>query len=133
MKTIDTNYLVRLFTNQPNEMARKALIDLENSEQGEIFLPDFVVSELIYVLEFHKELSYKRAEIIEGVSLILSHPAWRVDIELHNLALKMYSDNSKLDYVDCLIIGLYKLKRVKGVFTFDKQVRKHTNSRHGKS
>ena len=76
MKTIDTNYLVRLFTNQPSEIAQKALIDLENSDPGKIFLPYFVISALIYILEFHNELSYKRADIIEGVSLILSHPAW---------------------------------------------------------
>jgi predicted nucleic-acid-binding protein len=123
MKTIDTNYLVRLFTNQPKDMANQAVKDLEQSEPGEILLPDFVISELIYVLEFHKELSYKRSDIIEGIRLILSHPAWKVDSELHSFSLTIY-ETSKLDYVDCLIIALYKLKRVDSVFTFDKEVRK---------
>ncbi len=123
MKTIDTNYLVRLFTNQPKDMANQAVKDLEQSEPGEILLPDFVISELIYVLEFHKELSYKRSDIIEGIRLILSHPAWKVDSELHSFSLTIY-ETSKLDYVDCLIIALYKLKRVDNVFTFDKEVRK---------
>jgi predicted nucleic-acid-binding protein len=124
MKTVDTNYLVRLFTNQPAEMAHKVLEDLEKSEPKSILLPDFVISELIYVLEFHKELSYKRAEIVEGVRLILSHPVWQVDDELHSISLITYENNAKLDYVGCLVIALRKLDRVKGVLTFDKEVRK---------
>jgi predicted nucleic acid-binding protein len=124
MKTADTNYLVRLFTNQPVEMAHKALEDLEKSEPTSILLPDFVISELIYVLEFHKELSYNRTQIIEGVRLILSHPAWHLDSDLHNLSLTVYENSSKLDYVDCLVIALYRLKRVKEVLTFDKEIRK---------
>jgi predicted nucleic-acid-binding protein len=104
-------------------MARQAVQDLENSEPGGILLPDFVVSELIYVLEFHKELSYKRPDIVEGVRLILSHPAWDVDDKLHSLALTTY-ETSELDYVDCMMIALYKLNRVDQVLTFDKEVRK---------
>lgn len=125
MKTIDTNYLVRLFINQPAEMAHKVLEDLEKSQPKSILLPDFVISELIYVLEFHKELTYKRTEIVEGVRLILSHPVWQVNSELHGFSLKTYEANAKLDYVDCLVIALHKLKRVKDVLTFDKEVRKH--------
>lgn len=122
MKTVDTNYLVRLFTNQPKDMALQAVQDLEQCEPGEILLPDFVVSELIYVLEFHKELAFKRSDILEGIRLILSHPAWQVDDKLHSLALTIH-ETSSLDYVDCLIIALSKLRRVDQVFTFDKEVR----------
>ncbi len=123
MKTVDTNYLVRLFTNQPKDMAYLAVQDLERGEPGEILLPDFVITELIYVLEFHKELSYKRSDIVEGARLILSHPVWKVDSELHSLSLTIY-ETSQLDYVDCLVIALYRLKRVDNVFTFDKEIRK---------
>jgi len=123
MKTVDTNYLVRLFTNQPKDMAHQAVQDLEQCEPREVLLPDFVISELIYVLEFHKELSYKRSDTVEGTRLILSHPAWKLDSELHSLSLTIY-ETSKLDYVDCLVIVMYKLKRVDDVFTFDKEVLK---------
>ncbi len=121
MKTVDTNYLVRLFTNQPKDLAATAVLDLEQSAPNEVLLPDFVVSELIYVLEFHKELAYSRPEIVEGVRIILSHPAWYTDQELHYKALAIY-ENHKLDYVDCLVIALYNLKRAADVLTFDKEV-----------
>lgn len=124
MKTVDTNYLVRLFTNQPKDMAVKALTDLEHSEPQDILLPDFVVSELIYVLEFHKELSFKRSDIVEGIRLILSHPAWRVDVELHKIAIAIYEVSPKLDYVDCQLLALHQLKRVEVVLTFDREVLK---------
>ncbi|MHB1864886.1 MAG: PIN domain-containing protein [Candidatus Saccharimonadales bacterium] len=123
MKTVDTNYLVRLFTNQPKDMAYRAIQDLDRGEPGEILLPDFVITELIYVLEFHNELSYKRPDIVEGTRLILSHPAWKVDSELHGLSLTIY-ETSRLDYVDCLVVALYRLKRVDDVFTFDKEIRR---------
>lgn len=127
MKAADTNYLVRLFTNKPVEMAHKVLADLEKSEPKSIVLPDFVISELIYVLEFHKELTYSREAIVEGVRLILSHPAWQADDELHAISLTVYEENPKLDYVDCLVVALFRLKRVKDVLTFDKEVLKQLN------
>lgn len=123
MKVVDTNYLVRLFTNQPAPLAQQALKDIETSEPGEILLPDFVVSELIYVLEFHDELSYRRQEITEGVRLILSHPVWKVDAKLHERALLVY-ESTKLDYVDCLVVAIHQLKRAGSVLTFDKAMRK---------
>lgn len=124
MKTVDTNYLVRLFTNQPKDLAIRAVQDLEKSTPNEVLLPDFVVSELVYVLELHKELAYTRPEIVEGLRIILSHPAWHTDKELHNKALAIY-ESYKLDYVDCLVIALYKLKRVANILTFDKEVIKN--------
>jgi predicted nucleic-acid-binding protein len=128
MKTIDTNYLVRLFTNQPADMATKALRDLEKSEPRGILLPDFVISELVYVLEFHKELSYRRTDIVEGLRLILSHPAWQMDSTLHELSLAIYESNPKLDYVDCLVVALQKLNRATDVLTFDKEVIKQISN-----
>jgi len=124
MKTVDTNYLVRLFTNQPTELASQALHDILQSRPAELVLSDFVVSELIYVLEFHDELAYQRSEIVEGIRLILSHPAWQVDHELHQAALALY-EASRLDYVDCLVVALYRLNRVDAVLTFDKAIKKH--------
>lgn len=123
MKTVDTNYLVRLFTNRPEETARKVIYELEQSNPGEVLLPDFVVSELMYVLEFHAELAYSRADIIEGVRLILAHPAWRVDHELHQRSLEIY-ESAGLDYVDCLTLAAYRLERVDTVLTFDKTILK---------
>lgn len=127
MKTVDTNYLVRLFTNQPQAQASKVLEDIRHSNPYELLLPDFVVSELVYVLEFHEELSYARQDIVDGLRLILSHPAWKVDNDLHNSAIAIY-ENSKLDYVDCLVISLSILGRVDDVLTFDKDIKKRLQS-----
>jgi len=128
MKTIDTNYLVRLFTNQPKELAAKARDDIQESKPADILLPDFVISELIYVLEFHDELAYSREDIVEGLRLILSHPAWATDIELHQTAIAIYEASSKLDYVDCLVAALSNLGRADEVLTFDKNLKKRLRS-----
>ncbi|MGH7234373.1 MAG: PIN domain-containing protein [Candidatus Saccharimonadales bacterium] len=132
MRIVDTNYLVRLFTNQPRGMALKALNDLEKSEPGSVLVPDFVISELIYVLEFHDELSYKRADILEGVRLILSHPALKIDNKLHEKALDIY-ESTKLDYVDCLTLAIYKLGQADSVLTFDKAMLKELRSSNTES
>ncbi|MGI9027272.1 MAG: PIN domain-containing protein [Candidatus Saccharimonadales bacterium] len=124
MIVVDTNYLVRLFTNQPKQQTQTAIMDLARCEPGQVILPDFVVSELFYVLQFHDKLTYSRHEIIEGLRLILDHPAWKLDHELHQAAIQIYED-TKLDYVDCLVRALYDLKRVQHVFTFDKAMKKN--------
>jgi predicted nucleic-acid-binding protein len=127
MKTVDTNYLVRLFTRQPEAMADKVIQDLKESMSGDLLLSDFVISELMYVLQFNRDLSYKRADIVQGVRLILSHPAWKFEDKLHELALIVYEE-SDLDYVDCLVIAQLKLKYVSGILTFDKGIKKYINS-----
>jgi predicted nucleic-acid-binding protein len=123
MKIVDTNYLVRLFTNQPKDLASKALDDIRESSPASLLLSDFVISELVYVLEFHDELAYDRKDITVGLRLILSHPAWKLDDELHNEALSVY-EASKLDYVDCLVVAFYKLERAEDILTFDKALKK---------
>ncbi len=122
MTIVDTNYLVRLFTRTPVKQAEQVLLDLQASEPHDILLQDYVLSELVYVLQFHSQLAYSRQQIAEGLQLILSHPAWRCDQELHQQALEMFA-TTKFDYVDCLVASEYKLGRIEKVFTFDKKLR----------
>ncbi len=123
MTIVDTNYLVRLFTKTPPNMAKQVVAELESAQPDSIYLPDYVLSELMYVLAFHHQLSYARDQIFEGIRLILTHPSWRYDRLLHDKALDIY-DSTKLDYVDCLVIAEYKLNRATKVMSFDKQLLK---------
>ena len=116
MTIVDTNYLVRLFTNRPKNLANQAIDDLRISEAKSVYLRDYVVSELVYVLEFHAELAYGRRRIAQGLRLILSHPAWVCDHKLHDAALTKY-EATKFDYVDCLVIAESQLARATMVLT----------------
>jgi predicted nucleic-acid-binding protein len=123
MKIVDTNYLVRLFTGAPTHLAQQAVADLHDSSPGNVRLPDYVISELLYVLQFHEQFDYTIHEIAEGVRTILSHAAWQCDRELHEAALRIYT-SAKLDYVDCLIVAEAKLGRARTVLSFDKRLLK---------
>lgn len=123
MTIVDTNYLVRLFTRIPAAQAKQAVRELEASEPDRIYLPDYVISELVYVLQFHTQLAYSRSQIAKGVRLILEHPAWRCDRQLHTEALSFF-ESVKLDYVDCLVATEYKLQRVNQVMSFDRRLQK---------
>lgn len=125
MTIADTNYLVRLFTHKPALQARQALHDLKNSIPESVYLRDYVVSELVYVLEFHTQLAYTRSQITKGTQLILSHPAWRCDRELHSEALGIFEGEKKLDYVDCLVAAEHNLGRADKTWTFDKELKKY--------
>jgi predicted nucleic-acid-binding protein len=124
MTIADTNYLIRLFTKTPANLAKQALANIEASQPDSIRLPDYVISEAVYVLEYHDELAYHRQQITEGLNLILAHPSWRNDRHLHMAALEIYH-SQKLDYVDCLAVAELYLHRVTKVLTFDKQLQKY--------
>ncbi len=111
MKIVDTNYLVRLYTGLPESQVVKVSADLFTSTPKTIVVPDYVISELIYVLQFHTSIQNNRRQIVDGVSRILEHSAWKYDKELHAHALKLFV-NTKIDYVDCLVIAEHKLRRL---------------------
>lgn len=127
VKVVDTNYLVRLFTGQPAAQRSEVLSTMKQAQNGSILLPDYVLSELIYVLEFHDSLRFTRRDIVSGIHKVLDHPAWRYDKPLHQAALAIYA-TEKLDYVDCLVAAEQQLARAQAILSFDKQLLKYCRS-----
>ncbi len=119
MKYIDTNVLVRIITGDDQALADKAIAEIESSAQGEFCIIDAVLVELCFVLEFHT-YAMARADIVNAINALIGIPQITVS-DKTSPALKLYRENPKLDYTDCL---LFVFGGKNGVLTFDKELQK---------
>jgi predicted nucleic-acid-binding protein len=119
MKYLDTNILVRIITGDNQELASKAITEIESGGQAEFCIIDAIMVELCFILEFHA-YSMARTDIVEAIKTLIATPQITVSEKtLHTL--KLYGKHSKLDYADCL---LFVLGGRDGVLTFDKDLQK---------
>lgn len=119
MKYIDTNVLVRVITGDDQELAEKAIAEIETGAPGEYCIADVVLVELCFVLEFHA-YAMARADIVAALESLVGTPQIVVS-DKALAALKLYGAHPKLDYADCL---LFVLGGKGGVLTFDKDLQK---------
>ena len=90
-------------------------------ECGECLIPMEVVAEIAFVLL--KVYRFDRIKIVDSISTILDHENARVPHgEVVEAALH-YFGKTKLDFVDCLMIG-YAFAEGHQIVTFDKALNK---------
>ncbi len=94
---LDTNTLVRFFTNDIPEKAREVKNLFEKGE--DLFIPDVVFPELEYVLGMQYAVS--RAELIEKFEFLAAQEYITISSEVKR-SLSLYT-SSKLDMADCII------------------------------
>ena len=121
MKIIDANVILRYLLDDVEELADKASKIIEKDR---VYILNEVLAEVIYVLEGVYELDRKEIKDVLFEFLGLE----TVVIEDKRLlfeSLEKYLE-IKLDFVDCL---LYAITKVKGdeIFTFDKKLNREIN------
>ena len=102
-----------------------AIVANEQMAREEFLLPIEVIAEIVYVLL--KVYSFDRATIIHSVSTMMKHKNARIP---HKKVVKMglrYFGETKLDFVDCLMIG-YAIIEGHQIFTFDNKLKKILSS-----
>ena len=118
MTVLDTNTILRCILQDNEEVA--ALVD-ERMARDECLIPLEVVAEMVFVLL--KVYCLNRTEIANSVLMIIRHKNVRVPNRgVVETALR-YFEESKLDFVDCLMIGYAQVEGYK-IFTFDKELNK---------
>lgn len=118
MKIADANIVLRYLLNDTEELEEKAT---EILEKNEVFLPNEVIAEVVYVLE--KVYEVKNDEISDTLKELFEYDNIELsDLALLEAALDLYG-NKQLDFVDTL---LYAYNKVKGyrIYTFDKKLKK---------
>lgn len=99
---LDTNVLVRHFTNDPPDLAARARAYLRLT--GGLFLVDLVVAEVVYVLESYYEAP--RETVARHVRSALGSP--RIDVADASLlwrALELY-EFERLDFPEAYLAAL---------------------------
>ena len=118
MKIVDANVVLRYLLNDNDELSRKAADILENDE---IFIPNEVIAEIVYVLQ--KVYTVKNDEISNILLNLLQYENLNVyNIEVVKEAFVLFS-NRKIDFVDTLLYAYHKVNGYE-VCTFDKKLNK---------
>ena len=115
LKIIDTNYALRYLIQDDYNLAVKAK---EVLDEGVYILPESIV-EIVYVLS--KVYKTERRDIYFAITDLLQDVDM-IDKQIYENAVKIYG-NTKLDYVDCVLIARNKMFNDK-IYTFDNRLNK---------
>ncbi|OXS61590.1 pilus assembly protein [Cohnella sp. CIP 111063] len=116
MNIVDANLILRYLLQDSAQFIEQARDKIEDHN---IFIPNEVIAEVVYVLE--KVYKVERVHIFDSLSNLLSYS----NISMHDRnilieALKVYSE-IKIDFVDSLLFAYSKIGG-HTVFTFDKKL-----------
>ncbi|MCY3783199.1 MAG: type II toxin-antitoxin system VapC family toxin [Chloroflexi bacterium] len=112
---LDTNILVRHFTGDPPEQAKRATRYLDQADN--LLLPDLILAEVACVLESCYEAP--RTQVAEALRSILAFRAIRVvDGPLLLRAVELYEVHG-LDYADAYLVASAERTGVGVVASFD--------------
>lgn len=117
MITLDTNYLIRFFTNdvKPQALAAKKLIEKEK----EIYIPPIAIAETVYILKNNYQT--KKTPLCEKLLLFLKQPNIKTP-DYIAFALQIYEIEA-ISFYDCLILA-ESLKKNCALKTLDKKLHK---------
>ena len=115
---VDTNILVRHLTGDPPAMAARATAYLAAAD--ELYLPDLIAAETVYVLESYHEI--ERDQIAEAMrSLIAFDAIVTVDPALLLRSIEVY-EIDRLDFAEAYLVACAESTGVGSVASFDKSI-----------
>lgn len=120
MAALDTNILVRWFTNDDTRQSAKAaaLISRAALEGRPLFVPVTVILEMEWVLR--SRYAFSQDEIAGAMDRMMSAPELEMQ-EAHavEMALWAYKNHSPCDFADCLHAALVTVHHKQPLYTFD--------------
>jgi predicted nucleic-acid-binding protein len=124
MKAVDTNILVRLILNDDIEQLRriKELIVSTHHAGQQLFVPQVVVQELIWVLQ--NNLGIPKQKVVRAIDGILSLSVWDVEHAGRiGRAIQIYEEHD-VDFTDACLAAISYEKNIEGVLSFDRDMGK---------
>ena len=123
MVLVDTNYIIRYFSKEPNEQYQKSKEFFEDLARGKIkaIISEGVLMECFFVL--NKVYKYSRDEVIEMLITIMSFKNV-VNEDKHILLQALEILKAKnIDFIDALLCAKSKTLGYK-ILSFDKDIEK---------
>lgn len=115
---VDTNILIRHLTGDPADMARRATEFLGSAD--ELFLPDLILAEVVYVLESFYEVS--RDQVAELARSVIAFDAVRViDEALVLRSIEIYEIH-RIDFADAYLVASAEASGANEVVSFDRSI-----------
>jgi predicted nucleic-acid-binding protein len=122
MKILDTNAMLRYILRDNQQMADEVESVLSFEE---CMIPVEVVAEMVYVLS--KVYQIERTSVKDSIDLISNIDDYLFEHQKVVLFALVVFASSKLDFVDCLLIGYAKVEGYE-LFTFDKKLKSKLSS-----
>lgn len=121
MLAVDTNVLIRALVDDPGQPAQVEAAKALVKKAGEVFIPQIVQVETVWVLETVYDL--KRNDIVRVLDTLALNSAYHIEREhLFVDALAMFRKN-KADFADYLILAAAQNEDI-ALATFDKRLSK---------
>jgi predicted nucleic-acid-binding protein len=123
MRTVDTNLLVRLFVVDDADQAARArkLFDEHADEDGELWLADVVLVELVWALD--RVYGRARAQIAGALASLSGNATVRLESAPAVTEAAALCAEGPCDFADCLLVTKARLAGCEAVRTFDKGMR----------
>jgi predicted nucleic acid-binding protein len=120
---VDTNFFIRIFTNDNPEQAQAALSIFRKAANGELTLMinDLLIAEIVWVLESSYKLDAD--DIRQKVLMFLNTPGLKVesaDLKSRVQVLNLYAEKN-IDYIDAYTATWMKAHDISIIYTFDKK------------
>lgn len=118
MQAVDTNVLIRILITDDKQMEQVKLARQFAKNAKELYIPQIIQAELVWVLEAAYELS--KPTIIQLLQHLQTNEAFHLQNELEfSQALQLFQSNN-MDFSDCLILAESNKEHC-DVVTFDKK------------
>ncbi|GAB2645843.1 PIN domain-containing protein [Nocardia goodfellowii] len=122
---LDTNILIRHFTQDPPDLGKRATAFLADSEA--LFLPDLILAETVYVLQSVYKVGRPQVALVSR-ALIGTRNIVTDDPALLIRTIDVY-EHHRLSFADAYLVALAEADEGSAIASFDKGIDKATNVR----
>lgn len=119
MRAVDTNVLVRVLVDDPDERAETGAARALLLSEKTVLVQEVVLAELTWVMR--TSYGFARPVIAQALATVIGHPRYTLERPtLASAALAMYV-KSNVDFADCLILAGAGERNCE-LLTFDKKL-----------
>ena len=123
MVAIDTNILVRYYTDDVSTLTAQAEKIIDQATLRSLFLDRLVIAELTYVLK--KIYKFDKVDVVNILYSLLADARFVFgDRDLASETIKLFGKENPLSFEDCWLLALVQQHKVSNVVTFDQQLKK---------
>ena len=119
MRAVDTNVLVRVLVDDPDERAEVEAARALLLSERTVLVQEVVLAELTWVMR--TSYSFSRAEVARGLSTVIGHPRYTLERPALAVAALAMFEKSGVDFADCLILAGAGERNCE-LLTFDKRL-----------
>jgi len=122
---LDSNFILRIITNDNPILAKEAKNVFEKAKSGEcrLIITSIVIAECLYVLTSPNLYKITREKAVLVIKIILNHK--NIFVEENEIILESlnFFTDTTLDFADCYLLAKKRLQNIDDICSFDKKLK----------